>query len=260
MTFSPGRTPSNHSLFSVAFTKFHAGLLLGVVFVMMAVSFSLGFAVADRRTGQEEKEAYVVSRKNVPAALERKVLKATIRISPSGGNFRLAGNNGKKKAAAKIRPSFFKALLEKGNPKQGKIIPLQLKAISRQSPQARPSREPDMAEKENLRGQSPGSEPGKYNGHRSGPAKVSFPVRQDEIPRKYTIQIISVQKPARAIRITRKLQEGGFSAFIQPVELGGKGARFRIRVGRFSDRRSALRVLENLRSRASVQSGKIVPF
>ncbi len=95
---------------------------------------------------------------------------------------------------------------------------------------------------------------------RTGPVKVSLPARRSETPGKYTIQVTAVRKPAKAIRITRRLQDAGFSAFIQRVEAGGNGAWFRIRVGRFSDRQAALKVLGNLRSRASVRTGTIIPF
>ena len=258
MPFTPGRSSRNPSMFSISFTKFHAGLLLGCVFMMMAVSFSLGYAAADWRSVRVVKEVRAVSQLGIPVAPERKAIKATVPISPAGGDSRPVKNDEKMEEGTNIRPSFYKALVEEDNPRKGKMSPLQLKAASRQPV---PIREPVNEAKENprvrLRSVVGGNN---FKSRRHRPTKVSLPVRIEGTSVRFTIQVTVVQKPSRAIRITRNLQDAGFSAFLQRIELNGKEAWYRIRVGRFPNRQSAQKILRNLRLKALAHGGSIVPL
>jgi cell division septation protein DedD len=247
-------------MFSISFTKFHAGLLLGCVFMMMAVSFSLGYAAADWRSVRVVKEVRTASQSGIPVAPERKAIKATVPIFPAGGDSRPVKNDEKVEEGTNIRPSFYKALVEEENPKKGKMSPLQLKAASRQPVSAGPIREPVNEAMETPRVRPRSVERKNFKSRRRGPTKVSLPVRIEGTSGRFTIQVTVVQKPSRAIRITRNLQDAGFSAFLQRIELNGKGAWYRIRVGRFPDRQSAQRILKKLRLKALVHGGGIVPL
>ncbi len=228
--------------------------------MMMAVSFSLGYAAADWRAGRVVKEVRTASQTSAPSAPERKAIKATVLISPAAGGSQPVENGGEVGEGTNIRPSFYKALVEEESPEKEKMSPLRLRGASRQPAPAGPIRKPVNVAVKNS-GVRPRSVEGrKFKIRREGPAKVSLPVRIGSTSRKFTIQVTSVKKPSSAIRITRNLQDAGFSAFLQRIELNGKGTWYRIRVGRFSNRQSAQKILRNLRLKALARGGNIVPL
>lgn len=260
MPFSPGRSTRDLSCYSISFTKFHAGLLFGGIFFVMAASFCLGYAIADWQSGPAAKLIQVASPGNPHSAPKPTITKTNGFTSRPGGKSRsVVMLGGKGEEDIKIQPSFYRALLEKDTRKEEKIRPLPLQASSPPMKVVRDERTLDK--REGFREKSPSPTTRKLASPRPDePTKAALSFPQNENSGRYTIHITSVREPATAIRITRKLQEGGFPAFIQRIEEEGKGAWYRIRVGRFSDRNAAGQALAHLRSRASVPKGQIIPF
>lgn len=254
--------------FSISFTKPQAGFLCGGVLALLAVSFSLGFFLAGWQAGENPKS--VESANRIQAVSKPTAVKTTIVIPPSNEvkdqpneeeDRQVAdeGDKEKEDGAADIRPNFYRALL-KDSPSSKKINPIRL---SIQSPGT--EEKPSVRK---LKSDGGGSDPVKSDiatlrkgdGRGANESKSLLPPKQDKTSRGYTIQVIAVRKPARAIRILQRLRRHGFFGSIQRVDLGKKGVWLRLRVGRYTSRSSALKELSLLRAKASVRGGKIVPL
>ncbi len=231
------------------FTKQQAGLLIGGLLVLLALSFSLGFVLSERQGGADDT---VASSKPPGAALSAPgPREATVKFAPGGG--RSSGNGD----ATKIQPSFYKALLEKEKPGDRKLDPLMLaskplpKSLPKEAPKAEKKTAPVMTAPVSARLPKPAT---------VKPASVRSTSGNAGLAARFTIQVLSLKEPARAIRILRRLRDKGFSAFIQRVDLKDRGVWLRVRVGRYPDKTSALQALESLRAKASVKGGRIVPL
>ena len=73
---------------------------------------------------------------------------------------------------------------------------------------------------------------------------------------RFTIQVSAVREPASANRLVAQLRSKGFPAYQVRVDVAGKGAWYRIRVGAFESRSGADRMLARLK--ASKHSGMVV--
>ncbi len=215
------------------------GLLLSGAFVLLTLSFSLGFVVAERQAAGDKERAAAPSEITSAGGFPRREREATVRITPATGP---AKKPGAAKERVQIDPSFYQELLKEDKPAAEALAPLKLFT----EPLAAPPKE--TATKE------PG---GKSPPSAKTDRTASHP--REQRPR-FTIQVLSVQEPARAIRILRGLRDKGFSAFIQRVDLRERGVWLRIRVGRFPDRDSAARILQSLRAKTTAQRGQIVPL
>ncbi len=252
--------PGEQPLVQFSFTKQQIGLLAGGALVLLTISFSLGFVAADRRGGEKgggEAEKGMAGAGS-PYRGERE---ATVRISPSDGPGRDAGEKGE---TTSITPSFYKRLLSYNNPSAEKLDPLKLPdAISSNSSGggANGSARRVSANKEknnSLKNPSPAMKP--RSAARVAPPASRAGLASGGLRSRFTIQVLSVQEPARAISVLRGLRDKGFSAFIQRVDLKEKGVWLRIRVGRFPDRGSAARMLQTLRAKTTVPGARVVPL
>lgn len=70
---------------------------------------------------------------------------------------------------------------------------------------------------------------------------------------KFTVQVSSQAAEAEADKTVEKLKAKGFSAFIVPAEVNGK-KWFRVSVGQFDDRNTALKYREKLLKEAALES------
>jgi cell division septation protein DedD len=231
------------------FTKQQVGLLIGGLLMLLALSFSLGFVVSERQGGADD--AGQVAAKT-PGASDSAPgpREATVRFAPGGGR---SSSNGD---ATKIQPSFYKALLEKEKPGDRELDPLMLpsKPMPKSPPkEATKAEKTDPVKPASLLARLPKTGPVK-------PASVRSASVRSGLAARFTIQVLSIKEPARAIRILRRLRDKGFSAFIQRVDLKDRGVWFRIRVGRYPDKTTALQALKSLRAKASVKGGQIVPL
>jgi cell division septation protein DedD len=267
MAIFPSRKPppGDQPPVQFSFTKQQIGLLAGGALVLLTISFSLGFVVADRRGGEKEGSGEVASGVASGESPYRDEREATVRIAPSGD----------KGGTTSIKPSFYKRLLSKENPETEKLDPLKLSGTNSFSNSGRRTdssgggmnaSEADGSERKvsankakknpppkqfsaikprvSAKAAPPASKPGFAGGPRS----------------RFTIQVLSVREPARAISVMRGLRDKGFYAFIQRVDLKEKGVWLRIRVGRFPDRGSASRTLQALRAKTTVQGGHVIPL
>ncbi len=272
MAIFPSRKPppGEQPPVQFSFTKQQIGLLTGGALVLLTISFSLGFVVADRREGEKEGGGGVESGVANAESPYRGEREATVRITPSGDKGG-ASNGG----TTSIKPSFYKRLLSKDNPAAEKLDPLKLSGTNSSSISGRRAN--------NSGGGTSGS--GADGSERKvstdkakeNPPPKQFPAIKPRLSAKavppvsklglsggprsrFTIQVLSVREPARAISVMRGLRDKGFYAFIQRVDLKEKGVWLRIRVGRFPDRGSAARTLQALRAKTTVQGGHVIPL
>jgi len=63
----------------------------------------------------------------------------------------------------------------------------------------------------------------------------------------YTVQVASLKDPAAAAKMAAALAGRGLEAYQIKVDLGGKGTWYRVRVGRFADRKAAQKMVERLK-------------
>ena len=238
-------------------TRYQMYLAAGGALVVLVFSFGLGFVVAERQLSEEARRGLAMARSAtaVSSSNEREV---TVRISSLGTD------SGRNNETTRIEPSFYKVLLEKNKPNGEKMGPLKLLNAPAPAKSARSARAPASAPRTSAQaknGSTPKTKPGLISIGGRAPAKAISPkTKSTNRGMLFTIQVLLVQNPERAIRILRKLRDKGFSAFIQRVEIKERGAWLRIRVGRFPDRESALRTLQSLRAKTSLQGGQIVPL
>ncbi|MEE9256125.1 MAG: SPOR domain-containing protein [bacterium] len=239
------------------FTKQQVGLLIGGLLVLLALSFSLGFVVSERQGGADDAGAVASSKPPGAAVSAPGPREATVKFAPGGER------SSENSDATKIQPSFYKALLEKEKPGDKKLDPLMLP--SKPLPKSLP-KDALKAEKKTA--------PVRTESVRTAPVSARLPKPEQRtdgpmaraasgnsgLAARFTIQVLSLKEPARAIRILRRLRDKGFSAFIQRVDLKDRGVWLRVRVGRYPDKTSALQALESLRAKASVKGGRIVPL
>lgn len=214
----------------------------------------MGFFVAERKAGVDDNTAFAASGVSGSTPTEAE---ATVKIAPKT-------ESGMKAARAEvsnvIKPSFYKELLDKNAPAPERLAPLKLPAA------------PMTAAPNQAKSTSPKPEPQKNSPARvakSAPQSTA-PPRPPRAPAKaatkplarprYTIQVVSVKEPAHALKIHKKLREKGFAVFIQRVDLKDRGVWLRIRVGKFSDRNAAARMLRELHAKTAMQGGQIVPL
>jgi cell division septation protein DedD len=232
-------------------------LAAGGALVVLVFSFGLGFVVAERQLSEDARRGLAMAR-SATAVSSSNEWEATVRISSPGAD------SGGENETTRIEPSFYKVLLEKNNPYGEKMGPLELLNAPAPAKSARSARAPASAPRTSAQaknGSTPKTKPGLMPPGGRAPAKaISLKTKSSNRGMLFTIQVLSVQKPERAIRVLRKLRDKGFSAFIQRVEIKERGAWLRIRVGRFPDRESALRTLQSIRAKTSVQGGQIVPL
>jgi cell division septation protein DedD len=62
----------------------------------------------------------------------------------------------------------------------------------------------------------------------------------------YSVQVASFLAPERAERLIEDLAEKGYRAYVHPFEAPGKPSWYRVKVGKFTDRATANRVLEKI--------------
>jgi len=219
--------------------------------LMLGASFGLGFFVAGRQLRKEAQRGLAMA-KSAAVGLPSNEQEVTVRIPTA------LAKSQKSSGTTRIEPTFYEELLANEKPNGKKMGPLKLVNVPAFKSSVGPDPKPPLQteyktpKKAELRVMPTGL---------PTPTKaMTPPKRLLSQPRLFTIQVFSVQKPRRAINIMRGLRDKGFSAFIQRVELKGKGAWLRIRVGRFSDRKSALRTLQSLRKKISARGAEIVPL
>ena len=247
--------PPSHGPSRIAFscTRYQMYLAAGGALVVLVFSFGLGFVVAERQLSEEARRGLAMAR-SATAVSSSNGREATVRISNPGAD------SGGENETTRIEPSFYKVLLEKNKPNGEKMGPLKLLNAPAPAKSARSARAPRTPAR-TKNGSTPKTKSGLMPTGGRAPAKAISPkTKSSNRGVLFTIQVLSVQKPERAIRILRKLRDKGFSAFIQRVEIKERGAWLRIRVGRFPDRESALRTLQSIRAKTSVQGGQIVPL
>jgi cell division protein FtsN len=89
----------------------------------------------------------------------------------------------------------------------------------------------------------------KVTAQKETPAKIEElkvnppPVKDDEL--QYTVQIASLPEKERAEKLIKSLVEEGYDAYYYTAEVRGKNY-YRVRVGRFDDRKSALEYSKKL--------------
>lgn len=266
MSSSRKAPPGEQPLVHFSFTKQRIGLLAGGGLVLLTLSFSLGFVVAERR-GSGKESAGVGTGAASAGSLGRGEREATVRISPSPNSGQGAGDKGaaSKGVTTSIKPSFYKRLLSEDKPQTQKLDPLKLpetisSKISGGGANASGKRVSANKEKKNTLKNPPAAIKPRAAARTVPGASRAGLSSSSGLRSRFTIQVLSVQEPARAISILRGLRDKGFSAFIQRVDLKEKGVWLRIRVGRFPDRGSAARTLQALRARTTVQGGHVIPL
>ncbi|MBK9292903.1 MAG: SPOR domain-containing protein [Oligoflexia bacterium] len=73
---------------------------------------------------------------------------------------------------------------------------------------------------------------------------------------KFTVQVSSQSNETEADRTAEKFKSMGFSAFVVPAEVNGK-TWYRVSVGKFDDRNTALKYREKLMKEANLESAII---
>ncbi|MBT3821897.1 MAG: hypothetical protein HOG04_10925 [Nitrospinaceae bacterium] len=233
-----------------SFSRQQFALFIGGAFILLTISFSMGFFVADRQAGVDDKTAFASSSTSGSPTIEAE---ATVKIAPkldSGTKTARAGTS-RADVSNVIKPSFYKELLDKNEPSPEKLAPLKLPTAPmttvpkkvQKLPKPVPLKNPSVGKTAN----TPKS------------VVAPRPPRVAARPR-YTIQVVSVKEPAYALKIHKKLREKGFAVFIQRVDLKAKGVWLRIRVGKFSDKKAAAQVLRALHAKTTVRGGQIVPL
>ncbi len=64
----------------------------------------------------------------------------------------------------------------------------------------------------------------------------------------FTVQVLSVQDPARARKLVAHLKKKGYGAYKVAAKVPGRGTHYRVRVGHFSDRSKARKTAAKLRN------------
>lgn len=75
---------------------------------------------------------------------------------------------------------------------------------------------------------------------------------------KYSIQLSSSQDKAQSLRRVEDLKKKGYPAFLEEVEIKGKGTWYRVKVGHFAARDEASRYAVSMRRKEGIPSFVIV--
>lgn len=242
-------------LIKFSFSRQQFALLIGGAFILLTISFSMGFLVAERQAGVDDNKGFAASGVSGSAPAEAE---ATVKIAPKPESGMKTARAGTPRADVSnvIKPSFYKELLDKNAPVPEKLAPLKLPAAPMT---AAPNQTNTKLSKPAPQKNNPARAAKSAEAPRPPRASAKVATKPLGKPR-YTIQVVSVKEPAHALKIHKTLREKGFAVFIQRVDLREKGVWLRIRVGKFSDRNAAARVLRELHAKTTVQGGQIVPL
>lgn len=75
---------------------------------------------------------------------------------------------------------------------------------------------------------------------------------------KYSIQLSSSQEKKRSLHIVEGLKKKGYPAFLEEVDIKGKGTWYRVKVGRFSSREDAAKYARLMKKRDRISTFVIV--
>ncbi len=145
------------------------------------------------------------------------------------------------KSADAIAPKFYRILLNEERPDSPGMTRGRKKARS-EPPARKPSRNERVAK---ARAAAPREE---MDGRPPDP-----PVQRG----RFTIQVVSVQKFAHALKAFEALRKKGFRPFIEFADLGSGGTWYRVRVGRYPDKREAEKALSAVRAKTSLPAARI---
>jgi len=243
--------------FQFSFSRQQFAIFIGGAFILLTISFSMGFLVAERQAVVDDNTAFAASG-SAPTEAE-----ATVKIAPKPALGKKATGTD---VSNVIKPVFYKELLGKKKPNAEGLDPLKL-------PIAPMAAAPDKIKKPLQAGPQKDDAAGagmtapKSTTTSRTPKAAAKPSRAPAkiLPKastkpRYTIQVVSVKEPAHALKIHKKLREKGFDVFIQRVDLRERGVWLRIRVGKFSYRNAAARMLRELHAKTTVKGGQIVPL